>query len=303
MLTKFDDIVQLLFAKNKQILKVAVVAAEDETIIDSLLQAQDNHIAEPVFIGDVHRIREIIKTLGRNPSTFDIVNSSKNNASQCAVDLIKDGSVHVLMKGLLETREFLGPVVKKENDLRLGETISHLAFFELPNYHKLLMTSDGGMIMYPSLHDKKNIIDNATMAFHAMGYELPKHAVLCAIETVNPKMIETVEAAELQQMNRDGLIQGCIVEGPISYDVAMSSKIAEHKGYQSPNVGDFDCLIMPNIQAGNILGKCFTVTANAMMAGVVVGAKAPIVMTSRGADAKEKFYSIATAALIAAGIQ
>jgi phosphate butyryltransferase len=177
--------------------------------------------------------------------------------------------------------------------------MSHIVFFELPNYHKLLMTTDGGMVMYPSLEDKKHIIENATHALRNMGYAMPKHAVVCAIETVNPKMTETVEADALKKMNLSGEITGCIVEGPISYDVAMSAEIAHHKGYVSPHIGDFDCMIMPNMQAGNILGKCFTVTVGAPMAGIIVGAKAPAVMTSRGSDANEKFFSIAMAALAA----
>ena len=167
---------------------------------------------------------------------------------------------------------------------------------------QVLMATDGGMVMYPTLEEKRHIIDNATLALRAMGYECPEHAVVCAIEFVNPKMTETVEAAELARMNEQGIIKNCVVVGPISYDVAMRTDIARHKGYDSPHCGDFDCLIMPNMQAGNILGKSFIVTACAPMAGVIMGAKAPAVMTSRGSSAEEKFNSIAMGALIAFGL-
>lgn len=300
MISKFDDLVQKVKSMER-IPKIAVVAADDGTVIDSLLKAQRDYIAEPIFIGDKARIRELLTIRDEDPRKFDVVSVSNENASQYAIDLIKDGSAQVLMKGLIDSRAFLSPIVKKENDLKEGDALSHLAIFELSNYHKLLMTTDGGMIMYPSLNDKLYIINNATAALHSMGYEKPKHAVVCAIEKVNPKMVESVEAAELQKMNEEGVIEGCIVEGPISYDVAISPQIAKHKGFQSSNVGDFDCMIMPNIHAGNILGKCFTVTANALMAGVITGAKVPIVMTSRGSDEREKYYSIAMAVLMASG--
>jgi phosphate butyryltransferase len=192
--------------------------------------------------------------------------------------------------------------VKKENGLRTGKVMSHIVFFGgIPGFHKLLVQTDGGMILYPTLEDKKAIIENAVQTLRSIGYTLPKVAVLAAIEKVNPKMVETVEADALMQMNRTGELRDCVVEGPVSYDVAMSREIAEHKGYKSENCGNFDVLVVPNMNAGNILGKCFTVTCGAQMAGIVVGAKAPVVLTSRGSSAMEKFYSIALASLISAG--
>lgn len=300
MYKNFSDILSKVKG-HQSTQKIAVAAAEDIQVIDSLLQAQDEMIAEPVFIGEEAKIRELLRTRDRNPANFNIITATLDVAGQRTVDIVKEGSAQVLMKGMLDTKSFLSPIVKKENNLRTGALISHLAIFEIPNYHKLLMNTDGGMVMYPSLEDKHQIINNATHALHAMGIKTPKHAVLCAVEKVNPKMPESVEAATLQQMNREGIIQGCIVEGPISYDVAMSREIASHKMYISDNVEDFDCMILPNIQAGNILGKCLMVTANSSMAGVVVGTKVPIVMTSRGSDANEKLHSIALAMLIAAG--
>ena len=302
MLRNFEELVKATrLAEQKRV--IAVAAAEDGSVIDAVLRAQREKLVEPILIGDREKISELLRTKDEKPSDYDIVGVPDGTAGQRAAELVKDGTANVLMKGLMETRHFLGPIVKKENGLRTGRIMSHIVFFSIPNYHKLLMTTDGGMVMYPTLENKRDIIDNATVALRAMGYETPKHAVVCAIEKVNPKMTETVEAAELQKMNETGEIKDCVVVGPISYDVAMRRDIAEHKGYDNPHVGDFDCMIMPNMQTGNILGKCFTVTVGAPMAGIIVGAKAPAVMTSRGSNADEKFYSIAMAALTAAGMR
>lgn len=301
----FRDFDQLIEAVRRHPVKrvLAVAAAQDGPVIDAVVRAQREGLAVPIYVGNGQQIRELLRQRDVNPSDADVIHTPDGEAGQAAAALVRDGSAHVLMKGLMETRDFLGPIVKKENGLRTGRIMSHIVFFQLPNYHKLLMSTDGGMVMYPSLEDKKSIIENATSAFHAMGYACPKYAVVCAIEKVNPKMAETVEAAELMRMNRAGEITGCTVVGPISYDVAMDASIARHKGFDDPNTGDFDCLIMPNMQAGNILGKCFTVTVGAPMAGVIVGAKAPAVMTSRGSDADEKYFSIAMASLMAAGME
>ena len=280
---------------------VAIAAAEDEAVVAAALRAQAEGVAEPIFVGDAAKIRAILDSMTGDSAAFSVVGAAAGEAGQRAAELVMDGRANILMKGLIETRDFLGPVVRKENGLGGGGIMSHVAFFAAPHYHKLLLVTDGGMVMYPTLADKRHIIDNATKTLRAMGYERPKHAVVCAIETVNPKMNETVEAAELQRLNETGEIRGCTVVGPISYDVAMDKGIARHKGFESRHCGDFDCLIMPNIQAGNILGKCLAVTCRAAMAGIVVGARIPVVMTSRGSGADEKFYSIAMAALVTAG--
>ncbi len=280
---------------------IAVAAAEDEAVINAALHAQRERIAEPIFVGNGPKIKEILRTLDKNPADYNIEAVTDGTAGQAAVELIKDGSAHILVKGMLETKDILSPVVNKANDLRLGKIMTHVVFFQLPGYHKLIVHTDGGMVIYPTLEDKRYIIENAVNTLLSMGYTLPKVAVLAGIEKVNPKMIETLDAAELKRMNQEGIIKNCAVEGPISYDVAMDAEIAHHKGYECPYCGDFDVLIMPNLVAGNILGKCYIVTAKALMTGIIVGAKAPIVMTSRGSTAAEKYYSIALAALTASG--
>lgn len=283
---------------------MAIAGAQDLPVVQAALRAHDEGIANPIFVGDAEAIRELIRSEGRNPADFNILHAAESEEAQFAVELVKDGSANLLMKGLIETREMLRPVVAKENNLRTGKLMSHVVFFgEVPHYGKLFIQTDGGMVMYPTLEDKVGIIENAVDTLLKMGYENPKVAALCAIETVNPKMKESVEAAELQRLNREGVIQNCTVVGPISYDVAMSAEIARHKGFDCPHCGDFDVLVVPDMNCGNILGKSLTVTAGAKMAGIVVGARAPIVLTSRGSSAEEKFNSIAVAALTAAGTQ
>ena len=186
----------------------------------------------------------------------------------------------------------LKPVLQKENGLLVDRTISHIAIHEMNNYHKLLAATDGGIIMYPDLKMKKQIVENAVSLFHKFGYKNPKVAILTAIEKTNKKMPETIDAQELKQMNIDGEIKDCVVEGPISYDLTMSKESAEIKGFASPVTGNADILVVPNMLTGNILGKSLIYSANAKMAGLVIGAKVPIVLTSRGATYREKYLSI-----------
>lgn len=300
MFRNFEEMADAV-RKNPVRSRLAVAAAADPAVIDAVLHAQAENIADPVLIGNAAKISAILKEKGKDPSDYQIVDCEEGTEGQKAVDVVKEGKADVLMKGLMETKAFLGPIVKKENDLRSGALITHLDFKNIPNYHKLVMLTDAGMVMYPTLEDKKAIIGNAVKIFHAIGYENPKIGILCAVEKVNPKMPETVEARELQEMNERGEITGCTIVGPVSYDCALSKEIAEEKGFDCPYSGDFDCLIFPNIHAGNILGKCLTVTCKASMAGIIVGAKVPAIMTSRGSTAEEKFYSIVFASLVAKG--
>ena len=280
---------------------LAVAAAADADVIAAALRAHVESVAEPVFIGRVDEIRRLLDAQGADPARFRIEDAAAEDCAQKAVRLVAAGEANVLMKGLLETRDFLRPVVRRENGLAAGGVMSHVMLFKIPNYHKLIALSDGGMVPYPTLSEKAAIIKNAAAALSAIGYTEPKVALLCAIEKVNEKLRETVEAAQLADMNARGEIPGCAVIGPISYDIAMSKEIARHKGYACAYCGDFDALIVPDLVSGNVLGKCLIVSAGASLAGIVVGAKAPIVLPSRGSSAEEKFQSIAFAALAAAG--
>lgn len=279
-----------------------VAGAEDLHVLEAVFEAKKEGIAFPVLAGDAARIAELVKSLGHGMDDCRIVDvPAGENPAQRAVEAIAAGEADFLVKGKLETKDLLKPVVDRKNNLHVERAVkglmSHLAFFQIPNYPKLVAATDGGMVVYPDLGMKKGIIVNAVETFLKMGYEKPKVAVLCAIEKLNEKMVETVEAHELAEMNRRGELPDCIVEGPVSYDVAMSAEIAAIKGYESPNCGDFDILVVPNMTAGNLLGKCLTISARAEMAGIVVGAKIPIVVTSRGSSAEEKFNSIALCAI------
>lgn len=277
--------------------RVAVVAAQDEHTLEAVLKAKKDNIVKPILIGDKIKIEKILAELKTNLEDSSIINvEDDSEAAMKAVELIRENKADFIMKGKIQTADLLKAVVNKEKGLRTGNVISHIAMYEVPTYHKLLAITDGGMMMYPNLAEKKQIIENAVNTFVAMGYETPKVAVLSAVETINPKMPETVDADMLKQMNQRGEIKDCIVEGPISYDLTMCKESADIKGYSSPVTGDVDILIVPNITTGNILGKSLSYSANAKMAGFIVGAKVPIVLTSRGSTSEEKYLSLVLSA-------
>lgn len=277
--------------------RMAVAAAGDEHTIEAVLHARKEGIVHPVLVGDKAAIDAALAHFGETVPAEDIYDVPDiAEAAKFAVSLVREGKADFLMKGKLDTSVMLRPVVNKETGLGKGGVMSHFTLFQIPGYHKLLAVVDGGMVTYPTLEQKKCIIENTVGALRSMGYDEVKVGVLACVEKVNPKMPETVEADALKQMNRNGEITGCYVEGPISYDCAMSKEIAEFKGFQSPVSGDCDVLVAPNIHAGNIMGKMLTVTVGAPMAGFVVGAKCPIVMTSRGSTPEEKYLSIVISA-------
>lgn len=280
--------------------RMAVAAAGEEHTLEAVINARREGVASPVLVGDKVQILHILETLGETVPEADIYDANDaNEAAELAVSLVRNGKADFLMKGYLDTGVLLKAVVNKENGLGKGGVMSHFTMFDIPGYHKILVPVDGGMVTYPTLEQKKAIIENTAGTLRAMGYDCPKVGVLACVEKVNPKMPETVDAAELARMNREGEIKGCIVEGPISYDCAVDLEIARLKGYESRIAGDVDVLIAPNIHAGNIMGKMLACTCRAKMAGFIVGAACPIVLTSRGSSAEEKFLSIVVSAAAA----
>ncbi|NCB63709.1 MAG: phosphate butyryltransferase [Clostridia bacterium] len=283
-----------------QAARMAVAAAGDEHTIEAVLKARSEGIIIPVLVGDKKLIDEALTHLGETVPDEDIYDiPDLAESARFAVALVKSGKAAFLMKGKLDTSVLLKAVVDKENGLGKGGVMSHFTAFEVPSYHKLIVPVDGGMVTYPTLEQKKCIIENTVGALRDMGYDCPKVGVVTCVEKLNPKMPETAEADALKQMNQRGEITGCIVEGPISYDCAMSKEIADFKGFESPCAGDCDVLVAPNIHAGNIMGKMLAVTCGAKMAGFIVGAKCPIVMTSRGSSPEEKYLSIVISAVAA----
>ncbi|WP_313073536.1 phosphate acyltransferase [Lacrimispora sp.] len=294
----FDELIDKV--KNYPSMKRMVIAAAgEEHTLEAALHARKEGIARPILVGDKEVILGILKKLGEEVPEEDIYPATDNKeAAEFSVSLIREGKADFLMKGYLDTAVLLKAVVDKEKGLGKGGVMSHFSMFDVPSYHKILVPVDGGMVAYPTLEQKKSIIENTVETLRSMGYDCPKVGVLTCVEKVNPKMPETVEAAELARMNREGEIKNCIIEGPISYDCAIDAEIANLKNYESQIAGDVDVLVAPNIHAGNIMGKMLTCTCKAKMAGFVVGAKCPIVLTSRGSSAEEKFLSIAVSAAV-----
>lgn len=276
---------------------VVVAAAHDEHTLEAVFLAREHKIIEPVLVGDKIKIKEILSKLNISFDDNNIIPAENDaEAAEKSVKLINEGKGDFIMKGKLQTSDLLKAVVNKEWGLRTGKVMSHVAILQVPSYHKLIGITDGGMMLYPTAEEKKEIIENAVDVFLAMGYERPKVAVLAAVETVNPKMQETVDADLLKKMNLSGEIKNCIVEGPISYDLTMNKESAEIKGFKSEVTGDADILIAPNITTGNILSKALIESAGGKMAGMIVGAKVPVVLTSRGATSEEKYLSLVLSA-------
>ena len=222
----FEEMVQQV--KAAPVMRdLAVAAAADKPVLEAAIRALREGIANPIFVGSAEKITALLQELGEDPKQFRIQDCAEGEEGQAAVELVKDGKASLIMKGLMETRQILSPVVKKENGLRTGELMSHVVFFQLPNYHKLLMTTDGGMVIYPSLEEKVHIVENAVTALHAMGYENPKLAVVAGIEKVNPKMPETTDAAALK--HKAGLIA--------ADDAAVGAASAEARMAQRDELG------------------------------------------------------------------
>ncbi|MBS7525121.1 bifunctional enoyl-CoA hydratase/phosphate acetyltransferase [Fusibacter paucivorans] len=276
--------------------RVVVAAAQDEHTLEAVFKAVGDKLVTPVLVGNREKIDAILGKLGVTLPDGSIIDAADAEAAALAVQMIRENKADFIMKGKINTADLLKAVVDKEKGLRTGSVMSVVALHEVPGYHKLLCVTDGGMMMYPNLDEKRQILENAVKTFRDMGYEKPKVAVLAAVEAVNPKMPETVEADALKQMNLNGEIENCIIEGPISYDLTMSRESAAIKGFESEICGDPDILMVPNITVGNILSKALIYSAGAKMAGFIVGAKVPIVLTSRGATTEEKYLSLVLSA-------
>ncbi len=274
--------------------KTAVVAAaHDEHTLQAVFMARRDGLICPVLVGRREKILSIAGKLGEELDPARVVDAADD--AECAarsVALIRSGEGAMLIKGLLPTGTLLKAVVNKETGIRAGKVMSHVAILDVPSYHKLLYVTDGGMVVAPDLEQKRHILRNALDFCRFLGYDMPKAAALCAVETVNPAMPETADAAVLKAEAERGDFGPCLVEGPIALDLATDKEAAAVKGYRSPVAGDADILLAPSIAAGNLLGKSLYGLAGGEMAGVVLGAKVPITVNSRGAAAEEKYWSI-----------
>ncbi|MDD4565138.1 MAG: phosphate acyltransferase [Eubacteriales bacterium] len=278
---------------NKMKKVVAVAAANDERVLDAVFKAHEDGVLDYILIGNKASILEKGEALFHSTEDADIVEASNDrDAAFKAVELIRNGKADFLMKGNMETGILLKEVVNKETGIGKGRIMSHMCIMEIPAYHKLMGFTDGGMIINPTLEEKIGIIENALELFRHLSVGSPKIAAVTAIETVNPKMIDTVDAAELKKMSLEGKFGDCYIEGPISCDLTFSKEAAAIKDFESPVTGDADIMLVPNVVTGNILNKALIYLAGAKMAGCILGAKTPIVLPSRGSTFEEKYYSL-----------
>lgn len=299
MITSFDELISHVKECGKKTVSVAV--AEDEAVLEAVHAAREQGIADAILVGDEEKIRTIAKGLGIDPDEYRIINEPDHTqAARTAVKLTHDGVADMYMKGLLDTKGFLKSVLDKEVGLRTGKPLSHVAVFEVEGVRQLLFLTDVAFMTYPTLEDKVHIIENTVAVCHACGIENPKVAPLAAVEVVNPKMPVTVEAAELTRMNEEGKITGCIVDGPLSLDIAIDPEAAAHKGATGRKIaGDADVLLFPDIHAGNLVYKCLVHTAKVENGCILTGAKVPVILTSRSDSFQTKVNSIALAAVVA----
>lgn len=292
-ITCFNDLVDVARIRKST---VAVVNAHEQHTLEAILRAKAEGVSDAVLTGDAGKIAAMIEDCGGKTQDFEIVDTPDNEHSlKAAIDAIKAGRANALMKGGIETGDFLKTVLARDNGLRTGGLLSTVGLYETAKYHKLFAVSDFAMNIAPTLEDKKQIIENAVGLLRALGIGSPKVAVLSETERLNPKIPASVDAAALKRMWKSGEIADCIIEGPIAFDLATDRHAAEIKGFLSPVAGDADLLIVPDIVSGNIFVKCLTSMAGAITAGIVLGAKIPVILPSRSATGDDKFYSIALA--------
>lgn len=276
---------------------IAVAAAEDEPVLQAVAKAKEMGLCNAVLVGEKVKIESLLKELHINDEFRIIDEKSPAQAAKIATNLVREGECDILMKGLVDTKSLLRAVLDKEKGLATGNLISHVAAFEVEGYDRMLFVTDAAMNTYPGLKEKVGILNNAVHFVTSLGVEKPKVAVVCAVEVVNEAMQATIDAAILSKMNDRGQIKGCLVDGPLALDNALSVEAAEHKGIKSPVAGHADILLMPNIESGNVLYKSLTYAAYAKTGGVLLGAKAPVVVTSRADSFESKVNSIAMAVL------
>lgn len=291
MTQSFGELVER--SKNVGQKKIVLVGAEDREGIIALKEAKSRGIATPVLVGDSVKIKEILEELSFEAEIIEA--GSPAEASEIGVKLIRDGKASILMKGMVKTSYLLKAVLNKEWGLRKGKVLSHIAALDVPALDRLVFVSDGGMVIKPDLETKKEIINNAVLFLNKLGYEKPKVAVISAVEVVNPDIPATLDASVLAKMSDRGQIKNCIVDGPLGLDNALSMVAARVKKVSGEVAGMADLLIVPDINSGNFLGKSAIYLAGGTIAGLILGAAAPIIIVSRADSADSKLASIAMA--------
>ncbi len=293
MYKSFDELVKKLESSKKPPKRAIVAGASDEHALEAVFLAQKRGFISPVLVGVQEEIIAKLEKMNYSHREYKIINCNKDvNPSEVAVKLIHSGDGDFIVKGKIETKDLLKPILNKETGLNKKGFITHFGLMQLKGYHKILAMSDCAVIPYPTLEEKKKIIMSCTEALIKLGYSKPIVGALCAVETVSEKMPETVDAIGLKEMASQGLLGDCVVEGPISFDLATSKESAKIKGYSSPYAGDVDMLLVPQMVTGNVMSKIWNADTDNIMAGCLLGADIPIVLTSRSASMNEKLYSI-----------
>jgi phosphate butyryltransferase len=298
MIKTMQDLVkraQLLDPKT-----MVVAAANDLHVLEAVVMAKEKKLIHPILIGDQKEIEAMFFDMKVSTEGYvieDIHDPMK--ASEAAVKMVSSGKADILMKGFVDTAIILRAALDREYGLRTPNRLSHVSIMEIPNYHKLIMMSDGAMNIEPDVEIKQEIIENGVGVLHAMGIKHPLVGCIAAVEKINPKMQATLDAQELILRNQNDRIKGCTIGGPFALDNAINKEAALHKGVTDPMAGDVDFLLMPQIESGNVFYKSMMFLANAKSASVIAGARKPIVLTSRADSKESKFYSIALAQLIA----
>ncbi|MCD4714359.1 MAG: bifunctional enoyl-CoA hydratase/phosphate acetyltransferase [Clostridiales bacterium] len=293
----------LLSAAQKGLkMNLVVAAAQDEDVLFAVCKAAEEGLVNPILVGDENAIRKIAGEQSLDLNHYEIIHvEDLTEAARVSVKLVSDGKGDFLMKGLIDTAILLKAVLDKEIGLRTDRLLSHVMIYEVPHYHKLIFLTDGGMNIEPTFEDKVKITQNAIDACKAMGVETVKVAAIAAKEKVNEKMLATVDARKLQEMSERGEFgEGVIVEGPLAMDLAVSAEAARIKNFKSNIAGETDVLLVPTIEVGNGIGKTLTYLAGAESAGIIMGAKVPVVLVSRADSYEAKLNSIALGSVIAA---
>ena len=291
--------------KNLPMKKISVAAAEDDAVLEAIKIAKEEGLADSILVGDEKKIRELAKTINMDLSQFEIINEpDPASAAKIAVKFVHDGKADMYMKGLISTKDFLRSVLDKEVGLRTGRVLTHVGVFEVKGVEQLLFLTDQAFIMYPTLEEKVKIIENALDIANACGVQNPKVAPLAAVEVLNPKMPATVDAVELTKMNEEGKIKGCIIDGPLSLDMAISREACSHKkGLNRKITGDADILLFPDIHTGNVAYKMLVHTAHFLNGAILSGTSAPVILTSRSDSVATRVNSIALASVLAEHIK
>ncbi len=276
---------------------VAVAGADDSNILDALCTAHQTGLCNAILIGNPENIKKTADIHELDISSFAVeAAGTAEEAAEKAALLVSHGHADALMKGLIESSVFIRAAVRREHGLRRENTIlSSVAVFEVPELQRFLLLTDAGFVPFPTLEEKKKLLSNAITAAGILGIKVPKIALLAAIETVNPKIPSTVEAAQLEALGKEGFFGDCDIAGPISLDLAVSPESALHKRYTHPVAGKADILLAPNIEAANILFKSLVHIARLSSGGMVIGAKCPVIFTSRGDSTETKLNTIALA--------